>query len=186
MQKSNPWQTAAFPGLLAAAVVVVACGLGGLEIPRRNAGGEVGEAALALTGVPEEVKCIRITAAGTGRSEEREIDVATAGDMLETLSGLPLGTVVFRGEAFTTACTQVSRATVAAWASEPVSTSIVIGRLASVTLVMTRNGRAKVDVTFNNEAACTALGLACRVPTECCSRRCTAGLCAIAADGGGD
>ena len=58
--------------------------------------------------------------------------------------------------------------------------SIVLGRLASVDLVMVRNGRAKVDITFTEEGACTKAGATCRIASECCSRKCTEGLCAAA------
>ena len=99
--------------------------------------------------------------------------------MTETLTGLPVGTVTFTGEAFTSACSAVTKSTVAPWASAPVETSIVVGRLTTVELTMVRNGRAKVDVTFAEEAACTPVGAACRINSECCSRKCTAGACVI-------
>jgi hypothetical protein len=179
-------------GLLVALTVVAvtalgACSLYGFEPPRKP---EVGQAVLTITAVPEDVKCLRITAAGPGRSEERELDVgagaATMGEMAETLTGLPLGTVVFRGEAFSGACSAVSKTTVAAWTSEPVTTSVVIGRLASVTLVMSRNGRARVGVDWKEEAACSATGEACRQASECCNKRCTAGVCAASSDASSD
>jgi hypothetical protein len=163
--------------LCVAATLLTACGLYGVERPPRP---EVGQAVLRITAVPEDVKCLRVTVTGAGRTEERELDVTAAGDMAETLSGLPLGMVVFKGEAFAGACTAVTKTTIAGWASEPVNASIVLGRLSTVTLVMTRNGRAKVDVSFQDEAACTAVGAACRLASECCSRRCTVGLCAVA------
>ena len=42
---------------------------------------------------------------------------------------------------------------------------------------MVRNGRAKVEVTFTEEAACTALHTTCRINSECCSKKCAARLC---------
>ena len=42
---------------------------------------------------------------------------------------------------------------------------------------MVRNGRANVGVTFTEEAACTQTGATCRINSECCSKKCTAGLC---------
>ena len=98
--------------------------------------------------------------------------------MTQSLSGLPLGSVTFIGEAFTAECSAVSKSTIAAWSSQPVEVSIVLGRLANVELVMVRNGRAKVDITFTEEGACTKTGAACRIASECCSSKCTQGVCA--------
>ncbi|HEY0709980.1 MAG TPA: hypothetical protein VGG33_24415, partial [Polyangia bacterium] len=134
----------------------------------------------------EDVQCIRITAAGAARTEEREIDAVAGAMVAETLTGLPLGSVKFLGEAFAAACTSVSKSTIAAWASEPVTASVVLGRLANVDLVMARNGRAKVDVSFEEEAACTPLGATCRVASECCSKRCLGQTCVPPSDAGTD
>jgi hypothetical protein len=147
---------------------------------------ESGQAMLRVAMVPDEVKCIRITAEGAARTEEREIDAVAGAMLAETLTGLPLGSVKFTGEAFATACTSVSKSTIAAWASEPVLVSVVFGRLANVDLVMARNGRAKVEVSFEDEAACTPLGMACRVASECCSKRCLGQICVVGADAGAD
>jgi hypothetical protein len=167
--------------------LLAACNLYGVEPPQSLHAGtpppaddQLGQAQLNITAVPEEVQCLRITAAGPGRAVAKEIEANGAAALSQTLTGLPLGTVVFTGEAFAAACTSVGKSSIAAWASESVEASIVLGRLANVDLVMARNGRAKVDVTFQDEAACTPLGAACRVPSECCSKRCLDHLCAIA------
>ena len=157
-----------------------ACGLYGVDPPGQKPLPEISQVVLKITSLPDDVKCLRITAAGAGRTEAREIDVAGGTDVLENLSGLPLGMVTFTGEAFAAACSAVSKATVAGWASEPVVASIVLGRVANVTLAMTRNGRAHVDVTFNDEAACTATGGACRLASECCTRHCLDHACVVA------
>ena len=125
---------------------------------------------LKIAVVPSDVRCLRVTVTGPGRTVEREIETAGDTTLTQSLSGLPLGTVTFLGEAFTAACSSVSKSTIAAWTSQPVETSIVLGRLATVELVMTRNGRAKVEITFNEEGACTAVGQPCRIPSECCSK----------------
>jgi hypothetical protein len=145
---------------------------------------EVEQVRLYIGEVPADVRCVRITAVGTGRTVERELDVTGGTALTESLSGLPIGTVTFTGEAFAAACSGVTRATIGAWASAPVQASIVLGRLTTVELMMVRNGRAKVDVTFTEEAACTALNAACRVNSECCSKKCTAGLCVPGGDAG--
>jgi hypothetical protein len=170
------------------ALATAACNLYGIEPPSgalkpgamAPAADELGQAVLNITAVPEDVQCVRITAAGPGRTVAKEIDADGTGALSQTLTGLPLGTVVFTGEAFPAACTSVGKATIAAWASESVEASVVLGRLANVDLVMARNGRAKVDVTFQDEAACTPLAAACRVAGECCSKRCLDHVCTSA------
>jgi hypothetical protein len=132
---------------------------------------------LAITAVPADVTCVRLTAAGPGRTVTRELDVMAGAEVNEALAGLPLGTVDFKGEAFTGACTAVSKTTIPAWVSDPVQEAIVLGRIATVALTLHRNGRAKVTLDFADEAACQPLAAACLTNTECCSRRCTKGIC---------
>jgi hypothetical protein len=173
-----------------------ACGLYGshpaLDLPRGSApspaptGDEVEQVRLFIGEVPADVRCVRITAEGTGRTVVRELDVTGGTALTESLSGLPIGTVTFTGEAFAPACSGVTKATIGAWASAPVQASIVLGRLTTVELVMVRNGRAKVEVTFTEEAACTAIGAACRVNSECCSKRCAAAVCVTGGDAGAE
>jgi hypothetical protein len=160
------------------------CGLYGAE-PAAGQGG-VEQVLLKIAVIPGDVQCVRLTAEGAGRSVVRELPVSSGTELKESLSGLPIGTVTFLGEAFSAACTSVTKTTVAAWASAPVETSIVLGRLTTVELVMVRNGRANVEVTFTEEAACTALGAACRVNSECCSKRCSAGACVAGGDAGAE
>jgi hypothetical protein len=159
------------------ALALAACSLYGTESPPPRSGGEVEQVVLKITEVPSDVRCVRITAAGEARSVIREIESTGGATLTESLTGLPIGTVTFTGEAFTAACTSVTKSTVAPWASAPVETSIVVGRLSTVELAMVRNGRAKVEVTFAEEAACTATGAECRINSECCSRKCGAGAC---------
>ena len=153
--------------------------------PEPPAGSDVEQVRLYIGEVPADVRCLKLTAEGQGRTVVRELEVMGGGSLTESLSGLPIGIVTFTGEAFTTACSAVSKSSIGAWASAPVQASIVLGRLSTVELVMVRNGRAKVSVTFTEEAACTAVGAACRINSECCSKKCTLGLCAVP-DGGAE
>jgi len=141
------------------------------------------QALLTVAAVPPDVACIRITAAGPGRTVEREIGVSPGGMVSEAFSGLPLGTVVFKAEAFNGDCDAVTKSTVPGWASEPEDVAIVLGRQASVSLTLNRNGRAKVDVQFNDEPLCTPTVSACIASAECCSKLCKTGLC-VDRDGG--
>jgi hypothetical protein len=178
------WPAAALALALAGAGQA-SCGLYTLDpLPEEDG---VEQVVLKIAVVPSDVQCIRVTAAGPGRTVEREIETSGSTSLTQSLSGLPLGSVTFIGEAFMAACTSVTKSTIAAWSSQPVEVSIVLGRLANVELVMVRNGRAKVDITFTEEGACTKPGAACRIATECCSRKCESGICAEASTstGGG-
>jgi hypothetical protein len=170
---------------LAVALGGAGCNLYGSEPPVAAAGGDVEQVLLRISVVPPDVQCVRITVEGAGRSVVRELAVSGGTELKESMSGLPIGTVSFVGEAFTGACTSVGKTTVAAWASAPVEASIVLGRQTTVELVMVRNGRANVGVTFTEEGACSQAGAACRIASECCSKKCTAGVCAVP-DGGVD
>lgn len=142
------------------------------------------QARLTVAAVPADVACVRITAAGPGRTVEREVGVSPGGMIDESFSGLPLGTVAFKAEAFSGDCQAVTKSTIPGWASEPEMVAIVLGRSTTVSLTLNRNGRAKVDVQFNDEPICTAGGGACITGSECCSKSCKAGTCAQGPDAG--
>ena len=163
--------------LVVACTALCGCGLYSTEPVAPD--DQVEQVALKISEVPSDVRCLHISVTGPGRTVQREIEATGESSMTQNLSGLPLGTVTFLGEAFTAACASVTKSTIAAWTSQPVETSIVLGRLASVELVMTRNGRAKVDVTFSEEDVCTALGQSCRIASECCSKKCTGQVCVM-------
>jgi hypothetical protein len=141
------------------------------------------QARLTIASVPADVACLRITAAGVGRTVVREVGVSPGAMVSEAFSGLPLGTVAFKGEAFTADCDAVTKATIPGWASEPENVAIVLGRLSSISLTLNRNGRAKVTVDFNDEPTCTAAGMSCLTGAVCCSKSCKQGTC-VEPDGG--
>lgn len=144
------------------------------------------QAMLTVAAVPADVACVRITAAGPGRTVERELGVSPGGAINEAFSGLPLGTVEFKAEAFSADCEAVTKSTIPGWASEPETVAIVLGRQSTVALTLNRNGRAKVDVQFNDEPLCTPVASPCITNSECCSKSCKTGSCQAAADAGAD
>ena len=141
---------------------------------------------LTVALVPPDVACVRITAAGPGRTVVRELGVSAGAMINEAFSGLPLGTVVFKGEAFSGDCDAVTKTTIPGWASEPETVAIVLGHLTTVSLTLNRNGRGKVNVDFNDEPTCSPGGAACISSSECCSKSCSHGVCGGGADGGVD
>jgi hypothetical protein len=138
--------------------------------------GEI-QARLTVATVPPDVACVRITAAGPGRTVEREVGVSPGAMISESFSGLPLGTVIFKGEAFTGDCEAVTKTTIPGWASEPEPAAIALGRLTSISMTLNRNGRGKVTVDFNDEPTCSPGGDPCLSGTTCCSRSCKQGAC---------
>jgi hypothetical protein len=158
--------------------VVAVAGLAGCGETRlgRSLEREV-QIVLAITAVPSDVTCVRLTAAGPGRTVTREVDVMPGAEVSEAFGGLPLGTVDFLGEAFSGACTAVTKATIPSWASDPVPAAVVLGRIATISLTLHRNGRAKVNVDFADEAACQPIASACLTSAECCTGTCTRGTC---------
>ena len=97
---------------------------------------------LAIGAVPADVSCIRIGATGAGRTVSRELAVMAGATINESFAGLPVGTVTFLAEAFAGTCEAVTRATIPSWVSDPAPVNITLGRIASVDLVLRRNGRA--------------------------------------------
>ena len=113
---------------------------------------------LAIGAVPADVACIRIGATGAGRTVSRELAVMPGAAVNETFAGLPVGPVTFLGEAFAATCESVTRATIPAWVSDPAAVNIALGRIASVDLVLRRNGRAKVSIGFEESASDASAG----------------------------
>jgi hypothetical protein len=163
-------------------LALAAAGCGDTRLGRSRQ--EAVQVVLAITAVPADVTCVRLTAAG--RTVARELDVAAGAEVNEAFGGLPLGPVEFKAEAFTGACTAVSKSTIPAWVSEPAQEAIVLGRIATVALTLHRNGRAKVTLDFADEAPCQPLAAACTTNAECCSRSCTRGVCVVPLDGAAD
>jgi hypothetical protein len=164
--------------LLAALAASFCAATGGCGLDQPPASEEVEQVRLAIAVVPADVQCVRITAAGTGRTLVRELDAVGGMALTRSLSGLPLGRVTILGEAFAAACDAVTKSAIPAWVSEPVDVSIVLGHSSTIDLAMVRNGRAKVDVSFSDEPVCSPEGAACLSASECCSHRCAAHACA--------
>jgi hypothetical protein len=132
---------------------------------------------LALAEVPAEIGCLRVTAAGVDRTAARDFAVTPGQPFTTVLTGVPLGTVAFSAGAYPGSCEEVTASTHPAWISEEEIVAVVLGRQASVSLTLHRNGRAKVTIDFADEPACTATGAACVSSSQCCSRSCSRGTC---------
>jgi hypothetical protein len=173
----NMFHTSRSPSPVAlAALVFTTAGFAGCGFaPPPPEGSE--QVMLAIAVVPAEVRCVRITAVGPGRTLERELDAVGGMPLTKSLAGLPLGTVTITGEAFPSACDAVSKSTIPAWVSDPVDVAIVLGHSSTVELTMVRNGRAKLDINFSDEPACSPGGASCLGGSECCSKSCAGHVC---------
>jgi hypothetical protein len=112
---------------------------------------ESGEILLSVGTIPDGVACIRVSIVGELRQSTSDFDVTPGASLSQSFSGLPVGTVVFSASAYAQACASVSKATVPMWISEDKVVTVAQGKSTSVTLVLVKNGRAKVTVEFGDQ-----------------------------------
>lgn len=123
---------------------------------------ESGQAMLSVGTIPDNVACVIVTVSGEFRTEAHDFDVAPGNTLAEALTGLPVGAVVFSANAYSQACTSVTKSTVPMWLSDQKTVNLVQGKSSSVTLTLYKNGRAKVTVDFaDQEDGGTDAGTAC-------------------------
>jgi hypothetical protein len=113
---------------------------------------EVGAARLAITQVPTDTRCIRITVTGS-RQVTRAFTVTPGASATFTLGQLPLGNATFLGEAFPAVCSGVVAASVPGWVSDAVQAVVTVSPPVEVVLQMRRNGRGSVSVDFVDDPA---------------------------------
>lgn len=128
---------------------VVACD--GVHPGQEPAVVEDGQALLSVATIPEDVTCVIVTATGEFRSAERGFDVVPGDTLSQTLTGLPVGSVVFSASAYSKSCGDVTKSTSPLWVSEEKTVNLVQGKSTSVTLTLIKNGRAKVTVEFADQ-----------------------------------
>jgi hypothetical protein len=164
---------------------------------------EVGVVSVAITLVPADVGCVRITVAGT-RTVSQSFDVTAGASSVLTMSGTPTGAVTVSGDAFAGACAAVGPQSSPNWTGDPVMAQVASDAVASVSLVMRRNGRIAVGVDFQDDVepgkptctdgvrngtetdvdcgggVCPACGAGkqCQVDADCAAGTCTGGACA--------
>jgi type VI protein secretion system component Hcp len=111
-----------------------------------------GKAVVALTGVPADVSCVQITAAGS-RTVTRSFPAAAGANAMLPIPGLPLGQVTFSAQAFDVACPAVNADSVPTWISDaPFIATVAVKPPVLVTLNLIHNGNATVSVGFNDAA----------------------------------
>lgn len=117
-------------------------------------GEPTGQARVAITNAPSDVRCIRVNAAGT-RVVSNTFAVTSGARTVFTVSGLPIGLVTFTADAFSQLCVLVNDATVPTWVSDSVTTGIAGGSTTNVMLTMQRPGSGTVSIDFPGDAGVT-------------------------------
>src|SRR5687767_10571171 len=108
---------------------------------------DTGRVILAITSAPPDAACLRLTIKGA-TSVVRSLPLMQNQNTNLVLEGLPLGQVVFTGEAFGVTCSGVTSESIATYVSEGVPATLVEGQTVSVTIALQRPGRASVAVDF--------------------------------------
>lgn len=118
------------PRALAAALLAAAA-CGGVEEP-------LTEATLSLTQVPTGVACVLVEADGPARSVARSVDVGAGAASTFTLSGLPVGAVVFTAHAYASSCGALTGGASWTWFAAPATAMLTAGSVAQVALTLYR------------------------------------------------
>ncbi len=131
----------------------------------------VGVVHLALTQVPSDVRCIRVTATAS-RVVTQLFDVAPGGSTVLQVTGVPTGVVQFTVDAFAETCGAVTSTTGANWSSDPVVVTVDSAVVGNIAVTMHRNGNVSISVDFpdGGMSSCIPLGAACSTTptTSCC------------------
>ena len=133
-------------GLATAAAVAGGCA--------SNRSDDVGVVRLAITAIPADVSCLRLTATGA-RTVVQQFDVAPGTDASLLVAGLPTGTVVISADAFAAACAMAGDHTTANWISDPQTLNVSTTDIVDLSLVMHRNGRVRIGVDFTDDVTAT-------------------------------
>jgi hypothetical protein len=140
-------------GIVGAALVLLACACdktGSDVVPE----GPTGQARIEVVNAPSDVRCIRVTAAGT-RAVTSSFAVGAGDSTVFTMLGLPTGLVTFTADAFAINCNAVRDTTAPTWVSDSATTGIAAGVTTNVTLTMHRPGMGSVSIDFPTDAGAT-------------------------------
>lgn len=111
---------------------------------------QLGTVQVALTKVPNDASCVRVTVAGS-RTIVRSFDVVAGADSTFSINQIPAGIVQVSGEAFASACAAVGAASVPSYVSEsPVPVRVDRSEIVKVLLKLIRNGRLSVGLDFED------------------------------------
>lgn len=139
---------------LIALLALAACG--GTPNPKDLTGG----LSVRIIQAPADAQCVVVSVYSGTRNAFRTVPLTAGQSTVESFNGLPTGTVLAEASAYNLACTSVtvppSSSQTPTWVSNQVSATITPGAVASVTLVLTRNGQATVGLDFQDDGRLTA------------------------------
>jgi hypothetical protein len=133
-------------------LLACACDKTGSDVPLPE--GPTGQARIEVVNAPSDVRCIRVTAAGT-RAVTSSFAVGAGDSTVFTMLGLPTGLVTFTADAFAINCNAVRDTTAPTWVSDSATTGIAAGVTTNVTLTMHRPGMGSVSIDFPTDAGAT-------------------------------
>ena len=142
--ENRPW---IWLGLVAMVAVATACSEDKYAGGHGGAGDDIGVARFALTAVPADVACIKVTANGT-KTKKQNFDVTPGTATVLTMGGLPTGTVTFTADAFSVPCAMVTSTTPPSWVADPITTDVAAGVVTSLSLVMRQTGTVDISIDF--------------------------------------
>lgn len=110
----------------------------------------VGAVELAITQGPPDAKCLRLTVdnALTEQTVLRNFALTPGQSSKFAVTGLPLGSVGFLGEAFNVACSAITATTPFTWTSTRVVVTLSPNSIPSLNLPLQKAGRVNVGVDF--------------------------------------
>jgi len=129
----------------------------------------VGMVALALTNVPTDARCLRLSSDVAGRRTALLANLTPGAASFNTIfGGLPIGSQSVWADIFNTACTSVTSATVATWISDPVAVVTTTTGMPNITLIVRRPGSVGVGVDFCTTSPCNS----CSAGSQLCNGTC--------------
>ena len=116
---------------------------------------DIGSLQLALTQVPADAKCIRLTSDAAGRRTTLSATLTPgAAAFSTTFAGLPVGSMTLWADIFNVACSSVTVTSVATWISPPVQAMTASASTPNITLVVQRPSGLAVGVDFCTTTPC--------------------------------
>lgn len=136
--------------ILVMPVFALACSATAPEIAEED----VGAIALEIAAGPSDATCLKVAVSGAGEAlAVRSVALTPGMATTASLSGLPVGPVSVRGEAFSVACASVTASSVPTWLTPAMPATLVSGTAVPVTLFMQRPGQINVSVDWPTMAS---------------------------------
>jgi len=137
-------------------VTLAGCGFGANPTETvRSGGGEYGTVVLALTSVPPDVQCLRVTVMGS-QTVVRTFPVTAGGPATVAVTGLQPGPATIFEEAFNVPCAMVDGSTPPTWvAPAPVPFTLAPSADVSVTVTLKRPSGLNVRTDFEETGVAT-------------------------------